>query len=265
MHPRRLKVHPTICTLAILLCRRRSRRRAEAAPARPVQIDNGKLLGVLTPDQKVIAYKGIPYAAPPVGDLRWRPPQPVGPLEAHPLRARLRPPLHPVRRLPRHGLPRPRPQRGLPHPQRLGARCHRQTRPKHPALLPVMVWIYGGGFTTGGTSENRQDGEFLAHRGVIVVSMNYRLGIFGFLAQPELDRRIRQPRLRQLRPDGPDRGHRLGAAQHRSLRRRPSQHHHLRRIGRIAVGQRADGLAHRQRPLQPKPSARAARSSPASA
>src|SRR6202035_3544354 len=56
---------------------------------------------------------------------------------------------------------------------------------KSPAL-PVMVWIYGGGFTTGGTSENRQDGEFLAHRGVIVVSMNYRLGIFGFLALPEL-------------------------------------------------------------------------------
>ena len=52
--------------------------------------------------------------------------------------------------------------------------------------LPVMVWIYGGGFTTGGTSENRQDGEFLARRGVIVVSMNYRLGIFGFFAHPEL-------------------------------------------------------------------------------
>ena len=49
-----------------------------------------------------------------------------------------------------------------------------------------MVWIYGGGFHTGGTSENRQDGQFLAHRGVIVVSMNYRLGIFGFFAHPEL-------------------------------------------------------------------------------
>jgi para-nitrobenzyl esterase len=52
--------------------------------------------------------------------------------------------------------------------------------------LPVMLWIYGGGFQTGGTSENRQDGQFLAHRGVIVVSMNYRLGIFGFLTLPEL-------------------------------------------------------------------------------
>jgi len=52
------------------------------------------------------------------------------------------------------------------------------------AKLPVMVWIYGGGFTSGATSELRQDGEHLAHKGVIVVSMNYRLGVFGFLALP---------------------------------------------------------------------------------
>ena len=61
-----------------------------------------------------------------------------------------------------------------------------------------MVWIYGGGFTTGGTSENRQDGQFLAHKGVIVVSMNYRLGVFGFLALPEPTSEVAQPRLRQL-------------------------------------------------------------------
>ena len=54
------------------------------------------------------------------------------------------------------------------------------------AVLPVMVWIYGGGFVSGSTSENRQDGQFLAHRNVVVVSMNYRLGIFGFFAHPEL-------------------------------------------------------------------------------
>ena len=54
------------------------------------------------------------------------------------------------------------------------------------AKLPVMVWIYGGGFNTGGTSEARQDGENLAHKGVLVVSMNYRLGIFGFYAHSGL-------------------------------------------------------------------------------
>ena len=50
---------------------------------------------------------------------------------------------------------------------------------KHGSL-PVMVWIYGGGFVSGSTSENRQDGQFLAHRDVVVVSMNYRMGIFRF-------------------------------------------------------------------------------------
>jgi para-nitrobenzyl esterase len=54
--------------------------------------------------------------------------------------------------------------------------------------LPVMVWIFGGGFVAGGTSEPRQDGETLAKKGVVVVSMNYRLGVFGFLAHPELSK-----------------------------------------------------------------------------
>jgi para-nitrobenzyl esterase len=57
---------------------------------------------------------------------------------------------------------------------------------KNAAPLPVMVWIHGGGFVTGGSSEPRQDGEHLAGKGVIVVSMNYRLGVFGFFALPEL-------------------------------------------------------------------------------
>jgi para-nitrobenzyl esterase len=52
--------------------------------------------------------------------------------------------------------------------------------------LPVMVWIHGGAFATGGSSEARHDGEALSRRGIIVVSMNYRLGIFGFLSLPEL-------------------------------------------------------------------------------
>jgi para-nitrobenzyl esterase len=57
--------------------------------------------------------------------------------------------------------------------------------------LPVMVWIYGGGFQAGGTSEPRQDGEVLAGKGVVVVSMNYRLGIFGFYSHPELTKESR--------------------------------------------------------------------------
>ncbi len=57
---------------------------------------------------------------------------------------------------------------------------------KTSAPLPVMVWIHGGGFVSGGSSEPRQDGAHLARRGVIIVSMNYRLGIFGFFALPSL-------------------------------------------------------------------------------
>ena len=181
MHPRRLKVHPTIYTLALLLFAAAAS--AQKPPqARPVQIENGKLLGVLTADQKVIAYKGIPYAAPPVGDLRWRPPQPVGRWK-HILLARDFGP-HCIQ------------SSGYPdmvfHDPGPSEDCLTLNvwapvpAGKHPTPLPVMVWIYGGGFLSGSTSESRQDGQYLAHRGVIVVSMNYRLGVFGFMALPEL-------------------------------------------------------------------------------
>jgi para-nitrobenzyl esterase len=159
---------------------------AFAAPPepRPLQIDSGKVLGVPTTDQKVIAYKGIPYAQSPIAELRWRPPQPVHKW-------------HGVFRAADFG------QHciqfgGYPdmvfHDPGASEDCltlnvwaPADTRPaKKSPGLPVMVWIYGGGFTTGGTSENRQDGQFLAHRGVIVVSMNYRLGLFGFFSHPEL-------------------------------------------------------------------------------
>ncbi|HEY4379934.1 MAG TPA: carboxylesterase family protein [Acidobacteriaceae bacterium] len=151
---------------------------------RPIQIENGKLLGVLTPDQQVIAYKGIPYAQPPLEELRWRPPMPVGKWK-HVLFA----------------------QDFGPHCLQSGTwpdMTFHDSGPSEDCLtlnvwapanahpdkksprLPVMVWIYGGGFGSGGTSESRQDGQYLAHRGVIVVSMNYRLGIFGFFAHPEL-------------------------------------------------------------------------------
>jgi para-nitrobenzyl esterase len=156
----------------------------KAAEVRPIQIENGKLLGVLTPDQKVIAYKGVPFAQPPVDELRWRPPQPVGKWKK----------ILFARDFGSHCI-----QQGSypdmvfhdPGPSEdcltLNVWAPYDPKPtkKSPAL-PVMVWIYGGGFATGGTSENRQDGEFLAHRGVIIVSMNYRLGIFGFMALPDL-------------------------------------------------------------------------------
>jgi para-nitrobenzyl esterase len=159
---------------------------AFAAPpeARPIQIDSGKVLGVLTADQKVVAYKGIPYAQPPVEELRWRPPQPVGKWK-HILFARDFGP-HCIQSggYPDMVFHDPGPSEDC---LTLNVWAPADAKPaRHSGGMPVMVWIYGGGFATGGTSENRQDGQFLAHRGVIVVSMNYRLGIFGFFAHPEL-------------------------------------------------------------------------------
>jgi para-nitrobenzyl esterase len=128
---------------------------------------------------RVRAFLGIPYAAPPIADLRWRPPQPA----AH--------------------------WTGVRKATAFGARCMQKpvfgdmgfrdwsdsedclflnvwTPATIRQKLPVMVWIYGGGFVAGSTSEGRQDGSILAQEGVVVVAMNYRLGIFGFLVDPEL-------------------------------------------------------------------------------
>src|SRR6202042_3721558 len=142
------------------------------------KVDTGKLEG--KSDGTINAFLGIPYAAPPVGDLRWKPPA------------------------------RPAKWQGTRKATEFGARCmqsriyddmiFRDPGPSEDCLylnvwvparrpggrLPVMVWVYGGGFAAGATSEPRQDGTNLAKENVVVVSMNYRLGIFGFFAHPEL-------------------------------------------------------------------------------
>jgi para-nitrobenzyl esterase len=131
-------------------------------------------------DGAVRVFLGIPYAAPPVGDLRWKPPVAAAKWTG-------------VRKATDFG----------PHCMQgkvFGDMNFRDSGgsedclslnvwvPAKPsaAKLPVMVWIYGGGFVAGTTSEARQDGTPLAQQGVIVVSMNYRLGVFGFLVHPEL-------------------------------------------------------------------------------
>ena len=163
---------------------------AASAPAqkptaqRPIQIDSGKLLGVPTPDGKVIAYKGIPYAQPPIEDLRWHPPMSVGKWKKVFLASDFGPRCIQSGTQPDMVFHDPGPSEDC-LTLNVWAPYDAQPTKKSP-LLPVMVWIYGGGFFNGSTSEARQDGQFLAHRGVIVVSMNYRLGIFGFFAHPEL-------------------------------------------------------------------------------
>ncbi len=172
----RSHIHGILLVLSVILLAAS----ATGADARVVATDTGLVAGSESADLQVRIFKGIPYAAPPVGALRWKEPQPATAWA------------------------------GVHKATEFGTRCmqgrifddmvFRDNGPSEDCLylnvwtpatspqahLPVMVWIYGGGFGAGSTSEPRQDGENLAKKGVVVVSMNYRLGVFGFFAHPEL-------------------------------------------------------------------------------
>src|SRR5580658_6352239 len=131
-------------------------------------------------DGAIRVFLGIPYAAPPVGELRWKRPMPAAKWSgvrkttefgAHCMQGRI------------YGDMNFRDPGGSEDCLTLNVWVPAKASDKK---LPVMVWIYGGGFESGTTSEARQDGTHLAQQGVIVVSMNYRLGVFGFFVHPEL-------------------------------------------------------------------------------
>jgi para-nitrobenzyl esterase len=143
-----------------------------------VTVAGGLIAGAQEGDSLV--YRGIPYAAPPVGSLRWRPPQPVPPWK------------------------------GVRAATQFGSNCLQPANPRDNGIgpgpasedcltlnvwtpaagsetkHPVMVWIHGGSFTGGSASAPLYDGQALARRGVVVVTLNYRLGRFGFFAHPAL-------------------------------------------------------------------------------
>ena len=148
-----------------------------------VQIDSGRLSATSGADG-VTAFKGIPYAKPPIGDLRWRAPQP------------------------------PEPWAGVRRADTFGPRCVQPSRRENSISYygpeqesedclflnvwtaaagagekrPVMVWLHGGAFYVGSGAIALFDGAYLANRGTVVVTVNYRLGRLGFLAHPELTR-----------------------------------------------------------------------------
>ena len=143
----------------------------------PIALKSGKIRGVTQPGMHI--YRGIPFAAPPVGNLRWKPPQPMAPWEG-------------VRDCTVFGPACPQPKQAL-----LPINADGQSEdclylnvwtPAKAAAdrLPVMVWIHGGGCTTGAGSLPIYDGSNLARQGVVLVSINYRLGPFGFFAHPLL-------------------------------------------------------------------------------
>jgi len=146
-----------------------------------VKVADGVLETTAPPDQGVRSFKGIPFAAPPVGALRWREPQPV------------------------------KPWKGVRGAEKFGPRCMQHTSPdadywfrsdgmsedclylnvwtpakSEKERLPVLVYIFGGGFQNGDGSEPRYDGANMARKGIVAVTVNYRLNIFGFFAHPEL-------------------------------------------------------------------------------
>jgi para-nitrobenzyl esterase len=144
-----------------------------------VKTSAGQLQGAALGKTGIRVFKNIPYAAPPVGDLRWKAPRPVAAWQ------------------------------GVRDATAFGPACVQAavfsdisfketsedcltlnvwTPAKAGARAPVMVWIHGGGFAAGGSSEPRHDGEAFARNGVLLVTINYRLGIFGFFAHPELTR-----------------------------------------------------------------------------
>ncbi len=152
-----------------------------AFAADQVRIANGLIEATTPPKDGVRSFKGIPFAQPPVGDLRWREPQPV------------------------------KDWTGVRSADQFGPRCMQRTGPMAdywfrsngmsedclylnvwtPARsaserLPVLVYIFGGGFQNGDGSEPRYDGESMARKGMVAVSLNYRTNVFGFFSHPEL-------------------------------------------------------------------------------
>lgn len=156
-----------------------------AAITQPVRVEGGLVAGVPGNDPSIMTFKSIPFAAPPVGKLRWRAPQPVVPWKG--LHATDQYPTSCVQDIPTSNPPWT--YEFMPH-NAIGEDClylnvftpARSTAEK----LPVFVYIYGGAFRQGGTAVPIYDGEGLAKKGLVVVTINYRVGVMGFLAHPEL-------------------------------------------------------------------------------
>ncbi|WP_324673534.1 carboxylesterase/lipase family protein [Hymenobacter sp. GOD-10R] len=147
--------------------------------ANRVQVANGTLEGA-TAASGIHEFKGVPFAAPPVGELRWKAPQPVknwtGVRQAKQFGPRaMQLPLFGDMNFRSNGVSEDCLYLNVWTPAKTGKE-----------QLPVLVYFYGGGFVAGDGSEPRYDGESLAKRGIVTVTMNYRLGVFGFMAHPEL-------------------------------------------------------------------------------
>jgi len=175
--PKPMKASTSILT-AIIICTAATQ---SSFAADRVKTANGVLQSNAAQKDGVRSFKGIPFGQPPVGDLRWREPQPV------------------------------KNWKGIRNADEFGPRCMQRTGPgsdywfrsngmsedclylnvwtsakSAKEKLPVLVYIFGGGFQNGDGSERRYDGESMARKGMVAVAVNYRLNIFGFFTHPEL-------------------------------------------------------------------------------
>ncbi len=146
--------------------------------AHAAETESGPIEGVR--EQGLTIYRAVPFAAPPTGELRWRPPQPVKPWTG----------TRPARRFapacPQTGVSMP----GETPPETSEDCLYLNiwTPADAPARAPVLVWIHGGGFANGSAAMPLYWGDRLARRGIVVVTIAYRVGALGFLAHPELTR-----------------------------------------------------------------------------
>jgi para-nitrobenzyl esterase len=143
-----------------------------------VKTSNGMLEGIN--ESGVSVFKGVPFAAPPIGDLRWREPQPVkswiGIRKADKFGPRaMQLPIFGDMNFRSDGMSEDCLYLNIWTPAKTGKE-----------KLPVLVYFYGGGFIAGDGSEPRYDGESISRRGIVAITVNYRLGVFGFLSHPEL-------------------------------------------------------------------------------
>jgi para-nitrobenzyl esterase len=151
------------------------------ADALTVKTEQGKVQGKTINDGKVKAFLGLPYAAPPVGDLRWKAPQP--PAKGKGKRDATKFGAHCAQN---HVFEDMVFQDAGPSEDCLFLNVYAPADSTDKSKLPVMFWIHGGGYSGGASSEPRHNGDFLPLKGVVLVTINYRLGVFGFLATSDL-------------------------------------------------------------------------------
>ncbi|WP_151738042.1 carboxylesterase/lipase family protein [Paenibacillus tengchongensis] len=156
---------------------------------RLVSVENGRVQGLPAADPRITSFKGIPFAAPPIGGNRWRAPQPAedweGVLQAYqfaPVSMQVRQEIDDNNIYTREWAVEP--------DIAMSEDClylNVWTPAHHPGeKLPVYVWYFGGGLQVGHPAEMEFDGERIARRGIVVVTVNYRLNVFGFMCHPEI-------------------------------------------------------------------------------